>query len=148
MKYSENITNRLNDILTRNYDAEAGYKQAAEKVENKNLKDFFTNRAKERYDFGHQLKAEIAAYGENADKGTSFKGDAHRAWMDIKTALSGNNEEAVLEEAIRGEKAAIEDYNEILTDPNLPPTIENILKVQRDNVKTALNEVKALETVA
>ena len=147
MKYSEKISNKLNELLTKNYDAEAGYKKAADDVENQGLKSFFTARAKERYDFGHQLKNEITSYGESPDKGTSLKGDVHRSWMDLKSAFSSDNEEAILEEAIRGEKAALEEYNEILSEPNLPPTTESILQVQRDNVKSALDNVKRLETV-
>ena len=148
MKYSEKMSNNLNELLTKNYDAEAGYKLATEKVKSENLKKFFTRRAKERYDFGHQLKNEITSYGETPDKGTSFKGDAHRAWMNLKSAVSSNNEETILEEAIRGEKAALEEYNEILSEPNLPPTTESILTIQRDNVKNALEEVKTFEAIA
>ncbi len=148
MKYSEKMSNNLNELLTKNYDAEAGYKLAADKVKNENLKKFFTRRAKERYDFGHQLKNEITSYGETPDKGTSFKGDAHRAWMNLKSAVSSDNEESILEEAIRGEKAALEEYNEILSEPNLPPTTESILTIQRDNVNNALEEVKTFEAIA
>lgn len=148
MKYSEKISNKLNELLTKNYDAEAGYKMAVDKVENKNLKEFFTMRAKERYDFGHQLKGEIKSYGESPDKGTSFKADAHRGWMNLKTAFSNNNEESILEEIVKGEKAAIEEYNEILSEPNLPPTTEGILKTHKSNIEKALNEVKTFESVA
>ncbi|MEH6406484.1 MAG: PA2169 family four-helix-bundle protein [Leeuwenhoekiella sp.] len=148
MKYSEKISNKLNELLTKNYDAEAGYKNAADNVKSTNLKQFFTLRAKERYDFGHQLKQEITSYGETPDKGTSFKGDVHRAWMDLKSAVSNNNDEAVLEEAVRGEKAAIKEYNELLAEPNLPPTVENLIKTQRNSVETALSKVQTLETVA
>ena len=148
MKYTEEISNKLNDLLTKNYDAEAGYKQAAEKVKNNNLKEFFNMRAKERYDFGHQLKGEIKSYGESPEKGTSFKADAHRGWMNLKTAFSNNNEEAILEEVVKGEKAAIKEYDEILSEPNLPPTTENILKVHKGNIEKALYEAKTFESVA
>ena len=148
MKYSEKVSNKLNELLTKNYDAEAGYKMAVDKVENNALKEFFNLRAKERYDFGHQLKGEISSFGETPDKGTSFKADAHRGWMNLKTAFSSNNEEAILKETVRGEKAAIEEYNHILEEPNLPPTTESMLKMQRDNIKKALDTVKTFESVA
>ncbi|WP_394805711.1 DUF2383 domain-containing protein [Nonlabens ulvanivorans] len=60
---------------------------AKEKVESKRLKGFFENQAQERYDFGHELKNEIRNYGATPDKGTSVKGDAHRAWMNINLPL-------------------------------------------------------------
>lgn len=148
MKYSEKISNKLNELLTKNYDAEAGYKLASENVKNNTLKEYFNRRAKERYDFGHQIKNEIKVYGETPDKGTSLKGDAHRLWMNVKSTLSKDNEESILEETIRGEKNAIEEYNNILEEPNIPPTTESILNNQRNNIKSALEEVKAFEIMA
>ncbi|RMB58501.1 PA2169 family four-helix-bundle protein [Dokdonia sinensis] len=145
MSYTEKVSNRLNDLLTKNYDAEAGYKQAAEKVSNPKLKNFFNQRAKERYDFGHELKSEIKSFGQEPEKGTSFTGDAHRTWIDIKTAFSSDKDEAVLEEAIRGEKAAVAEYNEVLSETSLPPSTANLITKERDSVQNALNNVKSLE---
>lgn len=145
MKYSEEVAKKLNEILEKTYDAEKGFKFAAEKVKNPQLQSFFTERAKERYDFGHELKSEIRNFGETPEKGSSFAGDAHRTWMNLKTSLSSDKSEAVLEEAIRGEKAAIEEYNDVLKDTNLPPSTGNILTKQRDSITASLNKVKTFE---
>ncbi|PHR90931.1 MAG: hypothetical protein COA80_15235 [Leeuwenhoekiella sp.] len=148
MSYSEEMGKKLNELLEKNYDAEAGYKKAAERVKNAALKSYLLSRAQDRYDFGHELKAELKGFGQEPDKGTSLAGDAHRLWMDLKTALSSDKDEAVLEEAIRGEKAALEEYNEIIEDTDLPTSTATILATQRNSVKTALNEAKALEVTA
>ncbi len=145
MKYSEEVAHKLNELLEKNYDAEKGYKFAAEKVKNPKLQSFFSERAKERYDFGHELKSEIRNFGEAPEKGGSFAGDAHRAWMNLKTSFASDKEEAVLEEAVRGEKAAIEEYNDILKDTNLPPSTGNILTKQRNSITESLNKVKSME---
>lgn len=148
MKYTEKVANKLNELLEKNYDAEAGYKLAQEKVESRRLKDFFQQQAQERYNFGHELKNEIQSYGAEPDKGTSFKGDAHRAWMNIKSTFSSDNEESILEEAVRGEKAAVAEYNSILNDMSLPPSTNSLLIKHRDNVQQALNKVNAMESIA
>lgn len=148
MNYTEEVANKLNELLEKNYDAEAGYKLAKEKVDSKRLKGFFENQAQERYDFGHELKNEIRSYGATPDKGTSIKGDAHRAWMNIKSTFTSDNEESMLEEAIRGEKAAVEEYNTIIADMTLPPSTNSLLTKHRDNVQTALNKVSAMESIA
>lgn len=145
MSHSNEISKKLNELLEKNYDAEKGFKNAAEDVKNERLKRFFKEKAQQRYDFGHELKSEIRNFGETPDKGTSFKGDAHRMWMDLKTALSSDNEEAVLEEAIRGEKAAVEDYNKVIGKSELPPSTANLLLKQRNAIERTLNEVKDLE---
>ncbi|MFI8377420.1 PA2169 family four-helix-bundle protein [Leeuwenhoekiella sp. NPDC079379] len=148
MKFTEKISNKLNELLTKNYDAEAGYKLASDHTENGTLKDYFNRKAKERYDFGHHIKNEIKAYGETPDKGTSLAGDAHRAWMNIKSTVTSNSEEALLKETIRGENNAIEEYKTILNEPHLPPTTEAILKNQLSTIESTLKEVKAFEIMA
>ncbi len=148
MSYSKEISKKLNELLEKNYDAEKGYKLAAEKVKNQQLKSFFSKRAQERYDFGHELKSEIKNFGEDPDKGTSVKGDVHRSWMNLKASLSNDKDESVLEEAIRGEKAAVEEYEEILKEPEIPASTGNILMKQKNAIVASLNEVKTLEKQA
>ncbi|AZQ43517.1 ferritin-like domain-containing protein [Nonlabens ponticola] len=145
MNYTDKVGNKLNALLEKNYDAEAGYKLAAEKVQNMRLKEFFKTQTQERYNFGHELKEELKSFGQEPDKGTSIKGDLHRTWMNIKSTFTSDNEEAILEEAIRGEKAAIEEYNEIISETTLPPSTKNVLTKHRDNIQTALNRVNAME---
>lgn len=78
------------------------------------IKKFFEEQARQRYDFRYELKREIKAFGQSPDKGGSTKGTLHRNWMNLKGFFSANNEEAMLEEVERGEKVAIDTYNDIL----------------------------------
>lgn len=142
MKNSEEIVEMLNDLLKKNYDSEKGYKLAEEKVEDVKLKEFFRSRSQNRYEFGHELKQIIKIYGASPDKGTSLKGDLHRSWMNIKSALSLNTEEAILEEAIRGEKAAVADYDEVIAENDIPSNTKELLIKQRDHIKSALEKVE------
>ncbi|PTX45308.1 uncharacterized protein (TIGR02284 family) [Christiangramia gaetbulicola] len=148
MSYSSEVSKKLNELLEKNYDAEKGYKLAAEKVKNERLKNFFSERAQERYDFGHELKSEIRNFGENPDKGTSIAGDVHRSWMNLKASVSNDKDEAVLEEAIRGEKAAVEEYEAIIKESDIPASTGNILIKQKNAIVASLNEVKTLEKQA
>lgn len=147
MKYTEKMSNKLNELLEKNYDAEKGYKKASEIVDNQKLKHFFDQQAQSRYDFGHELKSEIRQYGETVDKGGSVTGTMHRAWMDIKTTFTSNDEEAILKEITKGEKAAVEDYNEVINDTTLPPTTKKILTTHRENINTALQSAKNFEVI-
>jgi len=145
MSYSEQIATKLNELLEKNFDAEAGYKQAKEQVNNAALKGFFDAQAQERYNFGHEIKSEIRNLGESPEKGTSVAGDLHRTWMNMKATFSDDNQGAVLEEAIRGEKAAIENYNEIINDNAVPQSIKMVITGHRDRIQSALDRVKSLE---
>lgn len=149
MKYSEKVSKKLNELLEKTYDAERGYKLAAENVENPTIKKFLNDKVQQRYTFGHQLKNEISEFGQLPEKGGSVKGDLHRAWMNLTSTLSGNETERILEEVERGEQKSIENYNEILKDKELvlPASTENMLKKQRDAIKSAMNAAERFETV-
>ena len=140
MKYSEKISNRLNDLLEKTYDAEKGFKLAQDKIDNVTTKKFLNDRAEQRAVFGHELKKEILQYGELPNKEVSISGNLHRAWMDLRSAISSNENEKLLEEIERGERASLEEYNEIIKDKDmvLPPSTEIMLMRQRDAIESSL----------
>ncbi|WP_194766843.1 ferritin-like domain-containing protein [Tamlana sp. I1] len=139
MKYTEKISNKLNELLIKNYDAEKGYLNAAETVDNPRLKMFFKKRAIERGDFAKALRLEILKHGQIPKDGGTFKGAVHRNWVVLKTLLMSNDVEVVLEEVIRGEKESLNEYDEILKDRNMPPSIDIMLNNQRNAIQAAIN---------
>ncbi|SDB45863.1 conserved hypothetical protein [Flavobacteriaceae bacterium MAR_2010_188] len=143
--YTEEVGDKLNDLLERTYDAEKGFKKAAENTDHSALRSYFNQKAQERYDFGHELKSEIKSFGQEIDKGGSVTGSLHRTWMDVKAFFSADDDESMLEESIRGEKAAIEEYDEVLTETSLPMSTKNVLSGQRNKIQTGLSKIKRLE---
>lgn len=110
------IVETLNDLIAKNYDSENGYKEAAEDVDSPALKTMFRDFATQRYNFGHDLKDAIRQLGGTPEKGGTVGAAIHRAWIDLRSAIAGNDESAVLKEAIRGEENAINNYAEALND--------------------------------
>ncbi|MDO6519589.1 conserved hypothetical protein [Zobellia uliginosa] len=143
--YSEEVQTKLNNILEKTYDAEKGFKKAAEHAKSTDLKTFFKRKADERYSFGHDLKTEIVRYGQDFEKGGSTTGAMHRSWMDVKAWFSADNDEAMLEEAITGEKAAIDEYREVLKEVSLPSSTTTLLTQQMNKISTDLNNIKIVE---
>ncbi len=146
--YRETIGNKLNNLLEKTYDAENGFKKAAEKTNNNFLKGYFDKKANERHNFGQELKAEIRAYGQEVETGESITAKAHRTWIDVKTLFATNNEEAILEEAIRGEKAATKEYAEVLNETTLPPSTLQVLSKQKKAIDLGITNIKTLEDLA
>lgn len=145
MNYAKEVSNKLNNLLEKNYDTEKAYKFAAENAKAPELKSFFNERAQERYGFGHELKSEIRNFGETPETGSSVKGDLQRSWMNLKTNLSSHKDEAILEEMVRGEKEAVEEYNDIMNNREIPASTTNILMKQRNAITEALNRVKSMK---
>ena len=75
----------------------------------------------------------------------SFTGSIHRAWMDTKSFFSGNNDAAMLEEAIRGDRAALEEYEELLGVQHLPIMLDQIIQNHAIKIRTDLEQIKTLE---
>ncbi|NJB82789.1 ferritin-like domain-containing protein [Wenyingzhuangia aestuarii] len=143
--YTDTVGTKLNLLLEKNYDAEKGYRNAIENVQNEELKKFFSKKSSERSSFAQDLKTEIASFNQDADQSGSVLGDIHRVWMDLKSTFSSNNDEAVLEEAIRGEKAAIEEYNSVLSETALPKSTKTLLESQKRKIEVDLASVKVFE---
>jgi uncharacterized protein (TIGR02284 family) len=68
--------------------------------------------------------------------------------MDFKSSIAGNNDEAVLEECIRGEKASEKEYKNCLEENHFPPQVENMLNKHLNEIQTTLSQVKTLENLA
>ncbi len=149
MKYTEKISNKLNDLLILTYDAKRGYTLAAEKTDNPAIKKFLEDKANQRYNFGHELKSEIVEYGNLPEDSGSIKGDFHRAWMKFVTTISSNESERMLEEVERGEKKILNSYNDILDNKEwiLPSSTRDMLLKQREAIRSALETSKMYEEV-
>ena len=145
MDNNSEITDAINDLITVNYDGERGYKESAEDVNDARLKSWFREYAQQRYDFGHELKGELSQLGATPDKGTSLAADVHRMWIDLKAAVAGNDEAAVLDEVIRGERNAIERYDKVLEHNALPASARTVISRQRNQIMAALGKIEDLK---
>lgn len=144
-QYTEKLGSRLNDLLEKNFDAEEGFKKASENAKHAGLKAYFNNKSQERMNFGNQLKTEIKNYGQEPEKDGSATAAVHRTWMEVKTWFSRDNDESMLEEAIRGEKAALNEYQEVLQETTLPATTKDLLVSQKATIEQGLSNIERLE---
>jgi uncharacterized protein (TIGR02284 family) len=138
---------QLSEILEKNKDAEKGYATAAANTKNPELRNFFLKRSNERRDFNLRLKRELAANFDEMNTEGSFTGSIHRAWMDAKSFIAGNNDSEMLEEAIRGDKAALEEYEELLEVQHLPIMLDQIIQNHAIKIRTDLEQIKSLKDI-
>lgn len=142
------MVDNLQALLEKNYDAEKGFKKAMVNAKNISLKNFLQKQAAQRGRFATEITDELRSLNVEPKESGSFTGDLHRTWIDIKSAVVGNEDEAVLEECIRGEKASADEYNEKLGEFNFPPRIETVLQKQAAEINQTLSQVKRLEDLA
>jgi uncharacterized protein (TIGR02284 family) len=67
----------------------------------------------------------------------------HRAWINIKSAVTAKNDDAIIDEVVRGEEVAVKHYREALTQP-LPPEIRAMVEMQARGAELNLERARAL----
>ena len=146
MYSDKEVINGLQGLLEKNIDAEKGYRNAMESTKNTNLTTFFNTKAQQRNQFTEQLKGEINKLGgKHEGVSGSVAGALHRTWMDVKTALSTDNEDAVLEVCQTGEKAAIDEYDLFIGSTKMPSSTAQLVLTQRNGIAESLDGVELID---
>ena len=148
MNFTDVMEERLNDLLEKTYDLEKLYEKAAVHANSPDLKEFFAQKAMERHGFGQDLKMDMMAYRQDTDDQGSAGGKMQRGWMDVKAFFSANNDRSMLKEAVNGERMALDEYDEALEMPNLPPSTEVLLTRQRSTISATLSTLERMAEVA
>ena len=133
----------LNNLIESCKDGEQGFQKAAEDVKNSNLQSLFNEFARQRANFAGELQVQVAKLGGEPEKGGSVGGAMHRGWMDVKSAVAGKDDHAILEEAERGEDAAVRAYQDALSQ-DLPTDLRAIVEQEYQLVQKAHNQIRAL----
>ncbi len=146
-KEKNEIFDEIKEILEKNEDAYKGYNKAAENAEGSSLRTYFQQKAVRRKEFNASLRREIKGAYSDFDVDGSFGGTIHRAWMDVKALFSADDDESMLEESITGDKAAIDEYNDVIEYELLPVGLKNLLISQRDQIQQDIAKNDSLESL-
>jgi len=141
----DKLYEEIEEILEKNKDAEKGFRKAADHTDSSALKNYFLQKAAKRKDFNTKLIGEIRTAYADFDESGSFTGTIHRAWMDVKALFSADDDESMLEESIRGDKAAIDEYDDVLEEASLSIGLRKLLTEQKAEIQMDLNKNKSLE---
>jgi uncharacterized protein (TIGR02284 family) len=82
--------------------------------------------------------------GGDPEKSGSAVGAIHRGWMDIKSALTGKDDRAIITECERGEDSSVKNYEEALKK-NLPADVYVLVNRQYNEIKQAHDRIRSLE---
>ncbi|MGB5942304.1 MAG: PA2169 family four-helix-bundle protein [Leeuwenhoekiella sp.] len=145
---SKEISSEIKDILEKNEDASRGYKKASENAKSLELKAYFKDKSANRTRYNREIQQAAATHFPELKENASFSGTVHRAWMDVKALFSADDDESMLEESIRGDKAAIKEYNDVINVTTLPVSLRDILIKQRESIQMDLSKNKRLEDLS
>jgi len=141
---NKDVIDMLNDLIETCRDGSQGFETAAQHVRDSQLKTLFSRYAKQRQQFAADLEAEANRLGGSAERRGSVAGALHRGWMNLKTAVSANDDAAIVAECERGEDAAKKAYEDVIK-ADLPMAIKSVVQRQYTQVKDAHDSVRAIE---
>ena len=137
----------LNDLIEVSKDGEQGFLQSSENVDDPKLKAYFLHRSHEVKQSVYELQALVRELGGKPEESASISGYLHRRWLDIKTAISSNDNLAVLNEVERGEDVALKAYKEA-ANKTLPAAANLLILRQLKGAQRNHDEVKQLRDEA
>ncbi|WP_242919165.1 ferritin-like domain-containing protein [Pontibacter liquoris] len=147
MTINKELYSTVHHLIERCKDGSKGYKTAAEDIEDQDLKELFLKYAVQRDSMITELQDQLTKMGHADDESSSLEGTVHRAWIDLKSALSSKDRVRVLEECERGEDYAVKAYEEALKK-ELPGPLHQIVEQQFRDVKNAHDHIRSLRNAA
>lgn len=141
------IKKDLEEIIDICNDGVNGYETAADKIEDKDesLKTLFLRLAQQRKGFIENIRTEANRLGIEFKETGTVKGFFHRTWLTAKANFSSDEKVKVIEEAMTGEKKAMDVYSGVIADTELPDYLRDTLKEQQLLVKIAIQQLSDLK---
>lgn len=143
----EKTIDALNKLIEINNDRIEGYEKASANTEEKELQKLFSEFRQTSKNLLRELISEIDKLGGKVSEGTKTSGKFFRAWMDVKSALTGKDRKAILNSCEYGEEQADETYQEILDEQSehLSAQQLSMIKAQHKLLKADHNTIKLMQ---
>ena len=142
---SEEITT-LNTLTATLIDSVTGYEDAAANIEGSSrLQQLFREKASERRSVVEDLRAEVRRLGGNPEDDGSFLGKAHQRFLDLKAAIAGRDEKAIVNEVERGEDYLKEKFETALNSDKLGAEARQVVERAYQSVRAGHDQISQLK---
>jgi len=144
MADEKEIISTINNLIETLKDGQKGFKEAADAVSDPQLKSLFTGYSQQRARFASELQTQARSEGEpEPETGGSAAGAMHRGWINLKSAITSQDESAILAECERGEDSAVQEFEKAMRN-DLPSPVRDIVSRQYSEIKSAHDRIKTL----
>ena len=135
----------LNSLIATTIDSINGYQESADAVENPQFRELFQELARDRQQVLPQLQAAVARMGGNPEDDGTALAAAHRTFVDLKSAVTGRDDKAVINEVERGEDHIKDKYESALNDGDLSGECRQVVQQAYDSVRRGHDRVRDLK---
>ncbi len=141
-KSNDEAISTLNGLIQTCKDGEEGFRDASDGVQSGSLRTTLGEYARQRAKFAGELQAEVIRLGGDPERSGTVAGSLHRGWINLKSAIGGKDDHAILGECERGEDAAVKNYEPAL-NIELPQDLRSIVERQYSEILSAHDQIKA-----
>ena len=135
----------LNTLIATTIDSITGYENSAKDIENQRLAETFRQRADERQKVVEDLRSEVRRLGGDPEEGGSFLGKAHQRFEDLKSAVTGQDEKAIVNEVERGEDYLKEKWQAALQSGTLKGESHDVVERCYQSIKSGHDQISQLK---
>ena len=144
MENKDQITT-LNTLTATLIDSVNGYRDAAEDSESGRFQQMFRERADERSQLVEELRDEVRKLGGNPEDDGSFMGKTHQRFMDLKSAIMGRDEKAVINEVERGEDYLKEKFETAIESGDLAGESRQCVERAYQSIRAGHDQISQLK---
>ena len=141
---TENTT-ILNTLTSTLNDSVNGYREAAEHAEGTQFQQVFRDNAAERERVAGELQGEVRRLGGTPDEDGTMLGKTHQVFLDLKAAVMGRDDKAIVNEVERGEDYLKEKFETALADTNLTAESRDIVERAYQSVRKGHDQISQLK---
>ena len=141
---SNNNVGTLETLTTTLIDSVNGYRDAAQNAEGSKFQEIFRRNADERSRVAEELRAEIRRLGGNPPADGSVLGATHQRFLDLKAAVTGRDDTAIINEVERGEDYLKEKFETALGS-DIDPQIRSVIERAYQSVRRGHDRVRDLK---
>jgi uncharacterized protein (TIGR02284 family) len=135
----------LNTLIATTIDSVTGYENSAKDIGNQRFAEIFRERANERQQVVEQLRAEVRRLGGNPEDDGSFMGKTHQRFEDMKAAITGQDEKAIINEVERGEDYLKEKFETALNSDALSGESRSVVERCYQSVRSGHDQMSQLK---
>ena len=135
----------LNGLIETTLDSAHGYREAAKSINDENLRSMFEQRAERRRALAGRLQEEVRSFGGKPEDDQSMLGKMHNKFVDLKSAMGGDSNKAVIDEVERGEDVIKGKYEHALKDDDLPAECRQLVSRAFEDIRADHDEISAMK---
>ena len=143
-QHSEEIS-ALNTLIATTIDSVTGYENSAKDVDNQRFAEIFRERANERQQVVEQLRSEVRRLGGNPEDDGSLLGKTHQRFEDLKAAVTGQDEQSIVNEVERGEDYLKEKFETALDSDALSGESRSVVENCYQSVRSGHDQMSQLK---